>query len=174
MSGKRNAMYMLFCLSSIIAAGSSAGDLLLNGTNVHLVTGESYELYQGYILSLKSVSSDGSVWLQLKINDRIVKSDIVLNNGYFIYNKSNMTILSAKVHNVYSGTPEQNLVTLFPVYQFMDTDFPAPEITSITPDETKNPDNITFPRIHTPSEPVIWVVGIILLLILFYVLRKLW
>ena len=85
-----------------------------------------------------------------------------------------MTILSAKVHNVYSGTPEQNLVTLFPVYQFMDTDFPTPEITSITPDETKNPDNITFPRIHTPSEPVIWVVGIILLLILFYVLRKLW
>jgi len=174
MPGKRDAIYLLFCVFSIIAAGSAASDILLNETNVHLVTGESYGLYQGYVLSLRSVSSDGSVWLQLRIDDRIVKSDIVLDKGYFIYNKSNRTILYVKVDTVYSGSPEKDLITLNPVYQYIDPELPAPQMTSIKPDETNNPGNFTFPRIQAPLERVIWIVGIGLVIILLYVLRKLW
>lgn len=174
MTWKRDAIYLLFCVFSITAAGSSASDIILNQTEVHLVTGQSYELYQGYVLSLKSVSSDGSVWLQLRINDRIVKSEIIPDKGYFIYNKSNKTILYVKVETVYSGSPDQNLITLNPVYQYIDADLPAPQIINITPAAAKNPDNFTFPRIQKPSERVIWISGIILVLILLYVMRKLW
>ncbi len=151
-----------------------ATDTLINGSNIPLVTGDSYGLYQGYMLTLKSVSGD-SVWLQLTENDKIVKSEVVAINGYFIYNKINRTILSVKVDNIYSGSPEQNLVSLFPVYQFIDYDLPLPHITNIIPEDTSNPGNgSAHVRIYTPQEPVIWAVGIVFILFLFYFLRKLW
>ncbi|MDD5473365.1 MAG: S-layer protein domain-containing protein [Candidatus Methanoperedens sp.] len=158
----------------MILIGSAGGDTLLNGTAVYLATGDSYGLYQGYVLDVKSVSNDGSVWLQLTENDRIVKSDIVVDKGYFIYNKTNRTILSVKVDNIYSGSPEQNLVSLY-IHQFTDPDMPMPDITEIIPDTTRNPgNNNSSVRIYTPEEPLIWVFGIVFILILFYVLRKLW
>lgn len=154
---------------------SGESDVLLNGTSIYLSTGDSYGLYQGYILCVKSVRGDGFVWLQLIEDDKIIKSDIVANNGYFIYNKTNRTILSVRVDNVYSGSPEQNLVLLFPVYQFIDPDMPEPDITEIIPEHTRSSGNYNpVVRIHTPGEPIIWTVGIVLILILFYMLRKLW
>ncbi|VVB84997.1 Uncharacterised protein [uncultured archaeon] len=75
----------------------------MNGTGIYLASGDSYGLYQGYILSLKSVSSDGSVWVQLTEKDKIVKNDIVHDYGYFTYNKPNSTILSVKIEKIYSG-----------------------------------------------------------------------
>ncbi len=158
----------------MILIGSAGGDTLLNGTAIYLATGDSYGLYQGYVLGVKSVSSDGSVWLQLTENDRIVKSDIVVDKGYFIYNKTNRTILSVKVDNIYSGSPEQSLVSLY-IYQFTDPDIPVPDITEIIPDTTRNPgNNNSSVRIHTPEEPLIWALGIVFILILFYIMRKLW
>jgi hypothetical protein len=170
MSGLRDVIYLFI----LIQAGSAASDILLNGTGIYLASGDSYGLYQGYVLSLKSVSGD-SVWLQLAENDTIVKSEIVANRGYFIYNKTNRTILSVKVDNIYSGSSEQSLVSLFPVYQFIDPEKPLPDITEIIPKDTGNPGNDNpSVRIYTPGEPVIWTLGIVFTLILFYILRKLW
>ncbi len=166
---------MLYSLSllSLIFAGSAASDTLLNGSSIYLATGDSYGLYQGYVLSLKSVSED-SAWLQLAEDDEIVKSEIVANRGYFIYNKTNRTTLSIKVDNIYSGSPEQNLVSLS-IYQFIDPDKPLPNITEIIPNYTRKPSNSNSSvRIHTPGEPVIWALGIVFVLILFYILRKYW
>jgi hypothetical protein len=170
----RNLITLFLSFLFLISMSCGESDLLLNGTSIYLSTGDSYGLYQGYILGVKSVSSDGSVWLQLIENDTIIKSEIIVNNGYFIYNKTNRTILSVRVDNVYSGSPEQNLVSLFPVYQFIDPDMPAPDITEIIPEHTRSPGNYSPVRIHTPGEPVIWTVGIVFILILFYMLRKLW
>lgn len=161
-------------LSLILLSGTGAGDILLNGTSVYLATGDSYGLYQGYILSLKSVSED-SVWLQLEDDDKIVQSEIVAKKGYFAYNKSNRTILYARVDSIYSGSSEQNLVSLFPVYQYLDADKPVPNMT-IMPNDTPQQDNdsSSIIRIRTPKEPLIWALGIMSILVLFYVLRKLW
>lgn len=161
-------------LSLILLSGSGASDILLNGTSVYLATGDSYGLYQGYILSLKSVSED-SVWLQLEDDDKIVKSEIVAKKGYFAYNKSNRTILSVRVDSIYSGSSEQNLVSLYPVYQYLDADKPVPN-TTIMPRDTpqQDNDNSSIIKIHTPKEPLIWALGIVFILILFYVLRRLW
>ncbi len=162
-------MLLLFFLSS----ADARSDILFNGTNMYLATGESSTLYQGYVISLKSVSSDGSMWLQLTDNETIVKSEIVYNYGSFVYNRSNKTIISLKVDKVYSGQSEQHLVSFF-LYQFNDPEKPFPDKT-IIPENTMTPKNNNPPPATRPSsELLIWTIGISLILLLFYVVRKLW
>ncbi len=175
MMGRNTPVLFLFFLFFFLASTDSVtGDILLNGTNIYVASGDSYGLYQGYVLSIKSVSSDGSVWLQLTENDKIVKSEIVAKD-YFFYNKSNRIILAVKVDNIYYGSSEQTLVSLFPVYQYADPDFPVPDITEMIPKDVNNSvDKNPAPRMHTPGEPVIWAAGIVFILVLYYIMRKLW
>jgi hypothetical protein len=177
MMGRNVSILFLFFLILFFFfsfTGSGKSDILLNGTSIYLATGDSYGLYQGYVLSVKSVSNDGTVWLQLTENDKIVKSEIVAGD-YFTYNKSNRTILSIKVDNIYYGSSEQTLVSMFPVYQYVDHDLPVPDITEMIPNDVNNPvDQNPPPRISTPGEPVIWAAGIVFILVLYYILRKLW
>lgn len=170
----RNVLTLLLSLFFLASICSGTGDILLNGTGIYLASGDSYGLYQGYVLSVKSVSSDGSVWLQLTENDKIVKSEIVAGD-YFIYNKSKRTILSIKVDNIYYGSSEQTLVSLFPVYQYVDPGLPVPDLTEMIPNDVKNPVDKRPPAgIHTPGEPVIWAAWVVFILVLYYILRKLW
>jgi len=172
----RNAaiLYLFFLFFFFAFTGSGESDILLNGTSIYLATGDSYGLYQGYVLTVKSVSGDGAVWLQLTENDKIVKSEIVAGD-YFIYNKNNRTILSIKVDNLYYGSSEQTLVSMFPVYQYVDLDLPVPDTTKMIPNDVNNPvDKNPATKIHTPGEPVIWAAGIVFILVLYYILRKLW
>ena len=153
--------------------GSARSDALFNGTNMYLATGESSVLYQGYVLSLKGVSSDGSMWLQLKDNETIVKSEIVYSYGSFVYNKTNKTIISLNVDKVYSGQSEQHLVSFF-LYQFNDPQKPFPDKT-IVPENTVTPGNNNPPPEARPSiDPLISISGIVLIFILIYFIRKLW
>jgi hypothetical protein len=170
----RNVLILFLCSVALISAVSGAGGVLINGTGFYLATGGSQDLYQGYSLSLKSVSSDGSVWLQLTEGDKVVKSDIVHSSGYFVYNRTNTTIFSVLVNKIYSGSPEQSLVSIS-IYQFIDPDLPAPVGTTIIPGNTmpQNDDN-TFPKVQATEEPLIWALGIVFIIILFYVLRKFW
>lgn len=172
MQMRRQVLSLLLSLF-LISTGSAASDVLLNGTNIYLATGDSYGLYQGYILNLKSVSSDGSVWLQLDSNDQMVKSEIVSSYGSFVYNKSNRTILSIKVDRVYSGSSDQALVS-FLLYQFKDPDMPLSNQSGTLPSNTHDTGNDESPRLKPPREPVIWALGIFSVLSLIYILRKLW
>jgi len=169
----RQKALLLMLLLSLISLADARSDILFNGTNMYLATGESSILYQGYVISLKSVSSDGSMWLQLTDNETIVKSEIVNSYGSFIYNRSNKTIISLKVDKVYSGQSEQHLVSFF-LFQFNDPEKPFPDKT-IIPENTVPPknNNTTLPT-RPSSESLIWVLGIFLILLLFYVVRKLW
>jgi hypothetical protein len=171
----RNVSTLAISLVILAFSGSAASDIILNGTGFYLTTGDFYGLSQGYILNLKSVSSEGSVWLELESDNKIVKSEITHLKGNFTYNKSNRTIISLKVDNIYSGQGYAKLVSFFPVYQYIDPDMPAPRIIKITPAQTPDSNNIREPAIkQTISEQVIWVAVIMLILILFYVIRKLW
>ncbi len=170
---RQKEVILIILLYFLSIAGSARSDVLFNGTNMYLATGESSTLYQGYILTLKSVSSDGSMWLQLADNDTIVKSDIVYSYGSFVYNKTNKTIISLNVDKVYSGPSEQNLVSFF-LYQFNDPEKPYPD-KPIIPENTVTPVN-NNPALKTRSsiDPLIWILGIALILILVYLIRKLW
>ena len=155
-------------------AGFAASDVLSNGTNIYLATGQSYRLDQGYILNLKDVSSDGSIWLQLIENDITVKTEIVHSYETFDYNKGNRTIISVRVEKVYLGSSEQSLVSLS-LYQFVDPNLPAPNKTGILPSDTQNPGSNSPPAgRHATGNAVIWVLGISFVLTLFYIVRKLW
>ncbi len=171
----RKVLYSLFFLLILASLSHGATDILLNGSAIPLVTGDSYAFYQGYVLTLKSVHGD-SAWLQLTENNRIVKSEIVEINGYFVYNRTNRTILSARIDNIYSGSSEQSLVSLYPVYQFTDPDMPLPNVTENMPldNQGQSMQNNSSDRISTPEEPVIWALGIVFILILFYIARKYW
>ncbi len=165
---------LFLSLLFITLIGQAANDILLNNTNLYLVTGEPKFLYQGYVLTVKSVSNDGSVWLQLSENNTIVKSEIVRDYGYLMYNKTNRKILSVKINKIYSGSIEQSLVAMS-VYQFIDPNKPLPANASITPADAQDPgNNSSSSKQKNFFETLTWTFVIIFILILFYILRKLW
>lgn len=169
------ASAVILSLFILVFSGSAASNIILNGTSFNLTTGDSYGLYQGYIVTLKSVGSEGSVWLELVSNNTIVKSEIIHLKNSFTYNKTNKTILSIRVDNIYSGSRDTNLVTFFPVFQYIDPDMPAPKITEVIPIETKDQNNYSAPPPkQSITEPAILGIGIIFILILFYAIRKSW
>jgi hypothetical protein len=171
----RNVSTLAVSLVILAFSGSAASDIILNGTGFYLTTGDSYGLSQGYIIKLKSVSSEGSVWLELELNNKILKSEITNLKSNFTYNKTNRTIISLKVDNIYSGSRDVNLVSFYPVYQYIDPELPAPRIIKITPEKIPFMNNTSAPALkQTTSEQVIWVAVIILILILVYAIRKLW
>ncbi len=166
-------LIILLLFLSVLLSSAKDGDILFNGTHMYLATGESVTLYQGYILSLKSVSSDGSMWFQLIDNDTIAKNEIVYSYGSLEYNRTNSTIISLKVEKVYSGPSEQNLVSFY-LYQFNDPEKPFPDKT-IMPDNTVTPGNNNKPTKTRPEiEPIAGIVGFALVLVLVYIVRKLW
>jgi len=163
---------LIFFFASSVSA---AGDIILNGTSFYLSSGDSYSLGQGYIISLKSVSNDGSVWIELTSDNRFIKSEIVHIKNFFTYNKTNRTILSLGVDNIYSGSNDKSLVSFFPVYQYIDPDMPAPKIMDIPPAGTPGQENnSTFPQQKAVPEIGIVVIGIFFILFMFYIIRKLW
>jgi len=171
----RKIVTLVVFIFLLASSASGASDILLNGTSLYISTGGSYGLYQGYIITLKSVSNDGSAWLELTSNDTFVKSEIVHIKGFFTYNKTNRTILSLRVDNIYSGSNDKDLVSFFPVYQYIDPDMPAPEIIDIIPVETQGQeDNSAPPQQKAVPETVIAVIGIFFILFIFYIIRKLW
>ena len=171
----RKIVTLIIFIFLLASSASGASDILLNGTSLYLSTGGSYGLYQGYIITLKSVSNDGSVWLELTSNDTFIKSEIVHIKGFFTYNKNNRTILSLRVDNVYSGSNDNDLVSFFPAYQYIDPDMPTPEIIYTTPSETQAQKNNSIPqKQNAVPETVIAVIGICFIMLIYYLIRKLW
>jgi hypothetical protein len=169
-------IFTSFVTIFLVATCASGGsDILLNGTGLYLSTGDSYGLYQGYIMTLKSVGNDGSAWIELNSNDTLVNSEIVNINGFFTYNKNNRTILSLRVDNIYSGSNDRDLIYFFPVYQYIDPDMPAPEIIDITQAGTPaRKNNSASSQQKAMPETTIVVFGILFILFMFYIIRKLW
>jgi hypothetical protein len=171
----RKIFTLLVLIFFFVTSASAAGDIIINGTSFYLSTGGSYGLSQGYIISLKSVSNDGSAWIELTSSDMFVKSEIVHINEYFTYNKANRTILSLRLDNIYSGSNDMNLVSFFPVYQYLDSDMPAPKIIDETPIETPGQENNSVPpQQKAVPETAIVVIGIFFVLFILYIIRKLW
>ena len=124
-------------------------EVLFNGTGFYLSTGQTWTFYQDYSFILKSVDKNGeNSWVQLKLNDTVVKSRILSNNEIFYYNTSKngsneTVILSLKVSGIYSGE-DTDIVTFSPVYQYY-----QPGLAEPTPIHTQLPDNSN----ETPGTP---------------------
>lgn len=123
---------------------------LFDGTGFYLSTGQTLTFYQDYSFTLKSVDKSGeSGWVQLNLNDTVVKSGILSNNEIFYYNTSingsNETVIfSLEVSGIYLGE-DTDIVTFSPVYQYY-----QPGLAEPTPIHTQLPDNSN----ETPGTPV--------------------
>lgn len=104
--------------------------VLINGTGIFLTTGDSWDFYQDYSLNVKSVNQDGKqVWVQLFHGNEFLKDGILPEGGTFAYSKNN-EILNITVDTIYIS-PGGELITFKPVYQYLDNDYPEPEIEEI-------------------------------------------
>jgi hypothetical protein len=113
-------------------------DVLVNDSSIYLVTGNSWHFYQGYNLSIKGVNQEAdSVWLELSLGNKILKTQVLGEGNYFIYQKNNRTILNITVNTIYAGDGEE-LVTFAPVFQYMDVELPAPIIPEDEIDDEQN------------------------------------
>jgi len=124
-------------------------EALFNGTGFYLSNGQTWTFYQDYSFTLKSVDQSGERgWVQLKLNDTVVKSSILSNNEVFYYNistnRSNETVIfSLEVSGIYSGE-DTDVVTFSPVYQYY-----QPGLAEPTPIHTQSPNNSN----ETPDTP---------------------
>lgn len=113
-------------------------DVLVNDSSIYLVTGNSWHFYQGYNLSIKGVNQEAdSVWLELSLGNKILKTQVLGEGNNFTYQKNNRTILNITVNTIYAGDGEE-LVTFAPVFQYMDVELPAPIIPEDEIDDEQN------------------------------------
>ncbi|WP_407357006.1 S-layer protein domain-containing protein [Methanolobus sp. WCC5] len=116
--------------------------LLVNGTGIFLTTGDSWNFYQGYVLTARSVNLEQKqVWVRLLHENELLKEAILSEGDIFIYSGSNAEdheILNITVDTIYTS-PEGELITFRPVYQYQDQDLPMPVIPD--DDENAEPDN---------------------------------
>lgn len=113
-------------------------DVLVNDTSIYLVTGKTWNFYQGYNFSIKSVNQEAdSVWLELSLGNKVLKSQILGEGDTFIYEKNSRTILNITVNVIYAGDGEE-LVAFSPVFQYMDGDLPEPVIPEDESNESQN------------------------------------
>lgn len=113
--------------------------VLINGTGIFLTTGDSWEFYQGYSLNVISVNQDQKqVWVKLLHNDELLQDDILSEGELFVYSKSS-EILNITVGTIYIS-PGGELITFKPVYQYLDDDYPEPEIKETTDDPVQEED----------------------------------
>ena len=113
-------------------------DVLVNDSSIYIVTGNSWHFYQGYNLSIKGVNQEAdSVWLELSLGNKILKTQVLGEGNNFTYQKNNRTILNITVNTIYAGDGEE-LVTFAPVFQYMDVELPAPVIPEDEIDDEQN------------------------------------
>nr|WP_321497816.1 S-layer protein domain-containing protein [uncultured Methanolobus sp.] len=113
--------------------------LLINGTGIFLTTGDSWDFYQGYSLNVKSVNQDRKqVWVKLLHDGELLQDDILSEGETFVYSKDT-EILNLTVDTIYIS-PGGELITFKPVYQYLDEDYPEPEIEESMDDPAQEDD----------------------------------
>ena len=119
------AIAFLFFLSISGAAFSSP--VLINGTGIFLTTGDSWDFYQGYTLTVTSVNLEQKqAWVKLLHDDELLKEQILSEKDSLVYSK-NEEILNITLDTIYIS-PGGELITFKPVYQYQDMDLPEPAV----------------------------------------------
>ena len=101
------------------------GEPLINGTGIFLGSGESWDFYQGYSITIKSVNLESrQAWIKLSLNDELIQENILSEGKSFNYSHKS-EILNLTLDTIYSN-PGGELVTFKPVYQYRDPNLPDP------------------------------------------------
>jgi hypothetical protein len=136
--------------SGVAVVSSQSGEddsvpvVLINGTKIFIKSDESHSFYQGYKLQIKGVNQEAErLWLDLSLNGRSVKSDVVHEGEHFTYKRDSKVVLNITVDKIYSN-PENELVTFKSVYQYLDPQLETPKLNnSEKPANSSNDTNST-------------------------------
>lgn len=166
----------------VAAANLNAGAVreskpLINGSSIYLSPGESWAFYQGYSLNLKSISEDGKQgWVQLKLNDTVVKTEVLSRGDTFFYN---VTAKNAKeiilfrftVSGIYSGQ-DSDILTFSPVYQYYDFNLPDPTPLPTIQSHNQNNSTVTPPPDDSTGIPGFLIFQIVIIISLCSILIR--
>jgi len=116
--------------------------VLVNGSGMYLTTGETWSFYQGYELIFKGLSSskgENKVWIEFLLNGESIDSMIMNEGENFVYTRNSKEVFNVTADTIYSG-PDGGLVTFKPVYQYLDSTLPEPDMTQDygLPDNSNN------------------------------------
>ena len=120
----------LTCFSISVSALENDG-ILVDGTSMYLTTGDSWSFYQGYGFVFKGLSSsqgENKVWVELLLNGESVDDTVIRESEQFVYIHNSKEIFNITVDTIYSGS-DGGLVTFKPVYQYLDSTLPDPDMT---------------------------------------------
>ncbi|WP_440952546.1 hypothetical protein [Methanococcoides sp. FTZ1] len=109
--------------------------VLLDGAGIFIESGGSWEFSQGYVFVVKDVNEDGGAWVELSLDDILLKDAILYEGDYFVYSRGSSEIFNMTVDTVYYGSDDE-LITFKPVFQYLDPSLPAPELDN--PDVSSN------------------------------------
>ncbi|HIH44439.1 MAG TPA: hypothetical protein HA257_05005 [Candidatus Methanoperedenaceae archaeon] len=167
--------YMLAAVLLLLVPSAGAETLIngsLNGSGIYLKPGDFWSFSQGYVISLKGISEDGErAWLQVRSGSAL-SDQIVNDGGSLVYvRRGNYTIFDIGIR-IYTG-PEEEVVALYPIYQYSDPLWPEP---SQTPGSTATL-KATSGTPSNGSQPGSFVTEILMALlfiafIIIYMLRK--
>ena len=130
---KKYNVIIAFIIFFSIIAPVNAETLLMDGSGFFLTTGDSWDFYQGYVFTVRSVNLEQKqVWVKLLHDDELLKEQILSEGDMFVYSKDE-EILNITVDTIYVSS-EGELIIFKPVYQYQDNNLPEPDI----PDEQKN------------------------------------
>lgn len=114
-------------IDQALGMNNDRDSVLINGTGIFLTTGDSWDFYQNYSLHVMSVNQDNKqVWVKLYHDGDLLK-DGILGEGEVIVFSKNTEILNITVDTIYIS-PGGELITFKPVYQYLDDEYPEPEI----------------------------------------------
>lgn len=128
LKGTKVLLALLLLCSSLLPIASAAQDnILMDGESIFLTTGESWTFDQGYVLKVKSVNQGtNEAWLELSLEEGVLREGIFREKETLVYSRDT-EILNITLDTIYSS-PSGELVTFTPVYQYLDPQLPAPEI----------------------------------------------
>ncbi len=119
------SIILIITLLSQFPVYATQHEPIINGTGIFIATGESWDFYQGYKITIVSVNQGkGQAWVKVTLNDDPIHEKI-LNEGENINYSREYEILNLTLDTIYSN-PGSDLVTFKPVYQYRDIKLPDP------------------------------------------------
>jgi hypothetical protein len=138
---------LVIILFAQLVTANSVGETLIDGIGIFVTTGEKWDFYQGYSITVKSVNQETKqAWIILSQDGVVIQENILAEGQNLVYSQDH-EILNLTLDTIYSNSGG-GLVTFKPVYQFRDLNLPAPVFendngTSVDNGDDKNNNSAT-------------------------------
>jgi hypothetical protein len=126
--------------------------IIINGGEIYVRSGDAHNFSQDYQLYIKGTDTEGKrIWIELSRNGVLLQDDIVTEGSQFVYSKNSTEIFNLTVDTIYKGA-DGVLVKFSPVYQYLDTKLPAPQMPAESLENASNNASSIDPELETQAK----------------------